>query len=71
MSFGISGSDPFKSYSSNADAGGGMGVYTQRVKRDDKKKEKKQEEDSLLDITDDNDEDENIDIDLSDDDFLN
>ena len=42
MSFGISGSDPFKSYSSNADAGGGMGVYTQRVKRDDKKKEKKQ-----------------------------
>lgn len=70
MSFGISGSDPFKSYSSNADAGGGMGVYTQRVKKDNKKKEKKQDDDRLLNITDDTDEDENIDIDLSDDDFL-
>ena len=49
MAFGIGGSDRFKSYSSNADAGGGMGVYAKRIKKDDKKKkDEKKEEESML-----------------------
>ncbi len=33
MSFGISGSDPFKSYASSSEAGGGMGVFVKRNKK--------------------------------------
>ena len=58
MAFGIGGSDRFKSYSSNADAGGGMGVFAKRVKKDDKKKkDEKKEEESMLEMTEDQDDD--------------
>ena len=68
MAFGISGSDPFKSYSSDAEAGGGMGVYgRKRQKKEDKKEEKKEE--SLLEMSDDQDED-NLELDMDDADFL-
>ncbi|MGN1152628.1 MAG: hypothetical protein ACI4S3_01230 [Candidatus Gastranaerophilaceae bacterium] len=40
MSFGISGSDPFKSYASNSEAGGSMGVYVKRRKKNDKEKKR-------------------------------
>jgi hypothetical protein len=70
MSFGINGSDPFKSYSSNADAGGGMGVYARkRPKKDKQEKEKKEEEKSTLDLTEDDD-DVDVEIDFEDTDFL-
>ena len=47
MSFGISGSDPFKSYASNSEAGGSMGVYVKRRKKNDKEK-KDSENNELL-----------------------
>ena len=40
MSFGISGADPFKPYSSNAEAGGSMGVYVKRKKKNKNDEEK-------------------------------
>ncbi len=59
MSFGVGGNDPFRSYSSNADAGGGMGVFVKKTKKDNKeqKEEKKEEEKTLLDFGDDQDDD--------------
>lgn len=65
MSFGINGADPFKSYASNSEAGGSMGVY---IKRNKKKKDNKREEDenSILDSDSD---DDNLEVDI-DDDFL-
>ena len=39
MSFGISGSDPFKSYSTDKDAGGGMGVFAKKRRKNQNKKE--------------------------------
>lgn len=68
MSFGINGSDPFKSYSSNADAGGKMGVFAKR-KRKDEKGEKDKKEENFLEISDDQDED-NLELDMDDIDFL-
>lgn len=65
MSFGINGADPFKSYASNSEAGGSMGVYVKRRKRNDKK-EKDSENSELLE-TDSDDEELEVDID---DDFL-
>ncbi|MCD8377394.1 MAG: hypothetical protein LUB59_01250 [Candidatus Gastranaerophilales bacterium] len=65
MSFGISGNDPFKSYSSNADAGGGMGVYARKRKKEDKK----QDNENLLDIAEDTDDD-NLEIEFDDADFM-
>lgn len=65
MSFGISGSDPFKSYASNSEAGGSMGVYVKRRKKDDGKKEQSKNEELLE--TDSDDEDFDVEID---DDFL-
>ncbi|GEM_PF-4838270 len=73
MAFGISGSDPFRSYSSDKDAGGGMGVYVnKRNQKNKKKEEKKKEEDpKLLDMGEDVDDD-NLEIEGLDDgeDFL-
>lgn len=63
MSFGIGGADPFKPYSSNAEAGGSMGVYVKRKKKDNKNKE--EEKNSILDDSD----DDNIEVDI-DDDFI-
>ena len=65
MSFGISGADPFKPYSSNAEAGGSMGVYVKRKKKN-KNEEKDAVKNSLLEEDSD---DEDIEIDM-DDDFL-
>lgn len=64
MSFGISGADPFKPYSSNAEAGGSMGVFVKRKKKQDKNKEEK-EQNSVLEESD----DEDFEVDI-DDDFL-
>ena len=64
MSFGINGADPFKSYSSNADAGGSMGVYVNKRRKNNKNKEE-EEKNSILDDSD----DDNIEIDM-DDDFI-
>lgn len=64
MSFGIGGADPFKPYSSNAEAGGSMGVYVKRKKKDNKEKEQK-EQNSVLEESD----DEDFEVDI-DDDFL-
>lgn len=63
MSFGINGADPFKSYASSSEAGGGMGVFAKRKKQ---KKEDKKEGNSIL--NEDIDED-NLEIDM-DDDFM-
>lgn len=65
MSFGISGSDPFKSYASNSEAGGSMGVYVKRRKKNDKEK-KDSENNELLEIDSD---DDDIEVEI-DDDFL-
>jgi len=65
MSFGISGSDPFKSYASNSDAGGSMGVYAKRRKKKNNDKEEN-EKNSILDNDDD---DDNLELDM-DDDFM-
>ena len=65
MSFGISGSDPFKSYASNSEAGGSMGVYIKRRKKNDKEK-KDSENNELLEIDSD---DDDIEVEI-DDDFL-
>lgn len=67
MAFGISGSDPFRSYSSDAEAGGGMGVYGHRKRKKEDDEEKK--EDNLLEMADDQDED-NLELDMEDSDFL-
>ena len=67
MAFGISGSDPFRSYSSDAEAGGGMGVYGRRKRKKEDDEEKK--EDNLLEMADDQDED-NLELDMEDSDFL-
>ncbi len=64
MSFGIGGADPFKPYSSNAEAGGSMGVFVKRKKKQDKNKEEK-EQNSILDESD----DEDFEVDI-DDDFI-
>ena len=69
MSFGISGSDPFKSYSSDKNAGGGMGVYVKRDTRDSKKDEENKKEDDILNLGEDQDES-NLEIDTEDIDFL-
>ena len=69
MSFGIGGSDPFVSYQSDKNAGGGMGVYVHRDKNGKQKDEEKKDEE-LLDISDEQDES-NLEIDMEDmDDFL-
>ena len=65
MSFGISGNDPFKSYSSDAEAGGGMGVFARRKRKDEGKEEKKEEDKSLLEMGDEQDED-NLELDMED-----
>ena len=65
MSFGISGSDPFKSYSSDKDAGGGMGVYARRGKKKNSEDDNEKEEKNLLDMEDDQDDD-NLEIDFDD-----
>lgn len=59
MAFGVGGNDPFKSYNSNADAGGNMGVYVKRQKKNkkDEKDKKDEEPNSLLDFSDDQDDD--------------
>ena len=64
MSFGISGSDPFKSYASNSNAGGNLGAYAKRRKRkgDDEEREKN----SLMD----DEEDDDLEVDLDDNFFL-
>ncbi len=64
MSFGIGGADPFKPYSSNAEAGGSMGVYVKRKKKEDKNKEN-DDKNSILDESD----DDNLEVDI-DDDFI-
>ena len=70
MSFGISGSDPFKSYSNDKDAGGGMGVFAKKRRKNQNKKEDNKKEESLLEIGDDIDDD-NLEIDFDDsEDFL-
>ena len=69
MALGISGSDPFKSYSSDPEAGGGMGVYARKRKKENKKDEDKKQEESLLEMSDDQDDD-NLEIDMDDSDFL-
>ncbi len=69
MSFGINGSDPFVSYQSDKNAGGGMGVYVHRDKNGNQKEESKKDEE-LLELTDEQDES-NLEIDMEDmDDFL-
>lgn len=69
MSFGINGSDPFVSYQSDKNAGGGMGVYVHRDGNKKKQDEEKKDEE-LLDISDEQDES-NLEIDMEDmDDFL-
>ena len=71
MAFGINGSDPFVSYSSDKNAGGGMGVYVHRDKNGSKKKDESKKDDQLLDLSDEQDES-NLEIDMDDmDDFLN
>ncbi len=70
MTFGIGGNDPFKSYSSNADAGGGMGVFAKRKNKEDNKKDNKKEENpKLLDINEEQDDD-NLIIEGFDEDFM-
>ena len=65
MSFGINGADPFKSYASNAEAGGSMGVYARRKKKKDGKKEN----DNENSMTEADYDDDNLEVDI-DDDFL-
>lgn len=62
MAFGVGGNDPFKSYSSNADAGGGMGVFAKRKRKDENKKDdnKKNETQNLLNLSEDQDDDDLI-----------
>lgn len=67
MGMGISGSDPFKSYQSNKDAGGGMGVYARR--RRGKKNDDNKDDENLIEMTDDQDDD-NLELDMDDADFL-
>lgn len=70
MSFGIGGSDPFVSYQSDKNAGGGMGVYVHRDKKGKEQKEEQKKEEDLLNFTDEQDES-NLEIDTEDmDDFL-
>ena len=70
MSFGINGSDPFVSYSSDKNAGGGMGVYVHRDKNGSQKKDEQKKEEDLLNLSDEQDES-NLEIDTEDiDDFL-
>ncbi len=64
MSFGIGGADPFKPYSSNAEAGGSMGVYVKRNKKGNKNKDE-EEKNSILEDSD----DDNLEVDI-DDDFI-
>ena len=68
MSFGINGNDPFKAYSSDPEAGGGLGVFARRKKQKEKKKENKKDE-PLLELSDEQDEN-NIELDMDDTDFL-
>lgn len=71
MSFGIGGSDPFVSYQSDKNAGGGMGVYVHRDKNNKQEKKEQQKEEDLLNLTDEQDES-NLEIDMEDmDDFFN
>ncbi|MBR3889524.1 hypothetical protein IKJ53_03325 [bacterium] len=69
MSFGISGSDPFKSYSSDKNAGGGMGVYVQRDGKKSKQEQEEKKDDDILNLGEDQDES-NLEIDTEDIDFL-
>lgn len=70
MSFGIGGSDPFVSYQSDKNAGGGMGVYVHRDGNKKKQDEEKKKDEDLLNLTDEQDES-NLEIDMEDmDDFL-
>ena len=58
MTFGVGGSDPFKSYSSNADAGGGMGIFARKKRKDENKQDDTNKKDeNLIDINDDQDDD--------------
>lgn len=71
MTFGIGGPDRFKSYSSNADGGGGMGVFAKRIKRDDKKKkDEKPKDENLLEMQDDQDDDNLVIEDFDDSEFM-
>lgn len=65
MSFGINGADPFKSYASNSEAGGSMGVYIKRRKKNKDEKGEKEQNSLMSDESD----DEDLEIDL-DDDFI-
>ena len=70
MSFGINGSDPFVSYQSDKNAGGGMGVYVHRDKGGKQQKEEQSKDEDLLNMEDEQDES-NLEIDMEDmDDFL-
>jgi len=64
MSFGLGDINPFKSHASSSDAGGGMGVYAKKKKKDEKKKKN-----SLLDMSE-ADDNEDFEVDISDDGFL-
>ena len=65
MSFGINGADPFKSYASNSEAGGSMGVYIKRRKKNDDEKDEKDKNSVMSDESD----DDELEIDM-DDDFI-
>lgn len=68
MSFGIGGADRFKSYSSNSEAGGNMGVFARKRKKK-KTDDENQNEENVFE-TDDEQDDDDLEIDMDDADFL-
>ena len=68
MGFGIGGADRFKSYSSNSEAGGNMGVFARKRKKK-KNDEEKQSEENVFE-SDEEQDDDDLEIDMDDADFL-
>lgn len=68
MGFGIGGADRFKSYSSNSEAGGNMGVFARKRKKK-KNDDEKQSEENVFE-SDEEQDDDDLEIDMDDADFL-
>lgn len=69
MGFGIGGADRFKSYSSNSDAGGNMGVFARKRKKKNQDEENKKDDENLFE-SDEEQDDDDLEIDMDDADFL-
>ena len=68
MGFGIGGADRFKSYSSNSEAGGNMGVFARKRKKK-KNDDEKQSKENVFE-SDEEQDDDDLEIDMDDADFL-